>query len=34
MDTLLVTISVFLIAFMGMAVGVIISDKVIKGTRI
>ncbi|MAX65512.1 MAG: (Na+)-NQR maturation NqrM [Bacteriovoracaceae bacterium] len=32
MDTLLVTISVFLIAFMGMAVGVIISDKVIKGS--
>lgn len=32
MDMILVTISVFLIAFTGMAIGVIISDRRIKGS--
>lgn len=32
MDTLLITVSVFMIAFAGMAVGVIISNKAIKGS--
>lgn len=32
MDTLLITTGAFLIAFMGMAVGVIIADKKIKGS--
>ena len=32
MSTLLITFSVFLVAFVGMAIGVIISNKVIKGS--
>ncbi|MFT6633607.1 MAG: hypothetical protein ACJAS4_003578 [Bacteriovoracaceae bacterium] len=32
MDTFFITIGVFLVAFMGMAVGVIIADKRIKGS--
>ncbi len=32
MDTLIITTSVFLVAFTGMAVGVIIADKRIKGS--
>lgn len=32
MDTLLITTAVFLVAFTGMAVGVIIADKRIKGS--
>ena len=32
MDTMLITVSVFLIAFSGMAIGVIISNRRIKGS--
>ncbi len=32
MDTLLITCGVFLIAFAGMSVGVIVADKTIKGS--
>lgn len=32
MDTLFITVSVFMVAFAGMAIGVIISNKRIKGS--
>lgn len=32
MDTLLITVSVFMLAFFGMAIGVVISNKAIKGS--
>ena len=32
MSTMLITFAVFLIAFMGMAVGVILSNKAVKGS--